>query len=183
MAYSIDQDEAMLAMFSKIAAEPIVESGNYNEVRNAKPIVESTRTFEGRKVNLEAWGGTVAAPKKAKTVDTGSAKKVTENDTVSVEKTKGQVTKVVSDNASHAAKNEPAVKGGSFDTAAKNAASSHRSSADSKKKFDESCRYQKKCKMFKDFVASLGVDAESSAAAAKIIRKFDELNKKAKIDG
>lgn len=181
MAYSLDQDEQMFAMFDKIASEPFVESSNYNEVRNPRPIVEATRSFEGRKVNLEAWG-TEAAPKNNRTSKTGSAKQVTENDTVTATKTNGQVTKVVSDNASHEAKNEPAVKGGSFDAAAKSAASSQRSGADSKKKFEENCRYQKKCKMFKDFVSSLGVDAESSAAAAKIIRKFDELNKHARME-
>ena len=88
-----------------------------------------------------------------------------------------QVTELVSDNASHEAKGEPSKKGGDFNTAARNAASSNRSKAESNKKFSEESKRQRKIDMFKDFVKSLGVDAESTANAEKILKKFDEISK------
>lgn len=173
MAYSIDQDEGILGIINKIAAEPINES-QYTAVRNPKPIVESISVFDDVKVDFSKWTTDSKKVNKAKTVDTGSAKQVTENDTVEEKKDGGKVTEIVSETAEHEAKDEPKAKTGSFDTAAKNAASSNRSSADAKKKFEENCKKQRNNAIeFKSFVESLVVDAESREAADKIIARFE----------
>lgn len=173
MAYSIDQDEGILGIINKIAAEPINES-QYTAVRNPKPIVESISVFDDVKVDFSKWTTDSKKVNKAKTVDTGSAKQVTENDTVEEKKDGGKVTEIVSDTAEHEAKDEPKAKTGSFDTAAKNAASSNRSSADARKKFEENCKKQRNNAIeFKSFVESLVVDAESREAADKIIARFE----------
>lgn len=196
MAYSIDQEDEILALFNKIADQPIVEARAYNEVANPKPIVESAKTFDGTLVDFTSWTADSKKVGKAKTAkDNDLAKpgckeakceelpekadkdQVIENDTVTEKKEDKQVTELVSDNASHEAKGEPSKKGGDFNTAARNAASSNRSKAESNKKFSEESKRQRKIDMFKDFVKSLGVDAESTANAEKILKKFDEISK------
>jgi len=199
MAYSIDQEDEILALFNKIADQPIVEARAYNEVSNPKPIVESAKTFDGTLVDFTSWTSDSKKVGKAKTakdtkLDKDGSKEaksdnktkvpekadkdqVIENDTVTEKKEDKQVTELVSDNASHEAKGEPSKKGGDFNTAARNAASSNRSKAESNKKFSEESKRQRKIDMFKDFVKSLGVDAESTANAEKILKKFDEISK------
>ena len=220
MSYSLEEEEKMLSMFESIANQPIEQPLPYNEVRVAKPIVESKTMFEGKMVDLNAWtagsgsqkaqveaSGVVADSKKvgkAKTASNpdlskgskaakgttvatkGTKDQVTENDVVTEKKEDKQVTKLVTDDASHEAKGEPKAKTGSFDSAAKSAASAQRSKADSNKKFSEESKRQRKIDMFRDFVKSLGVDEKSKADAEKVLKKFDSISKyigKAKMEG
>ena len=199
MAYSIEEEDRTLAMFEAIANQPIEQQRPYNEVKVAKPIVESTAFFEGTKVDFSSWTEDKKKVGKAKTasnpdlakqskgapkvtdVDTkgtavstkGTDKPVTENDTV----TDKQVTKLVTEDASHEAKGEPKAKTGNFDSKAKTTASAQRSKADSNKKFSEESKKQRKIDMFRDFVKSLGVDKESKEAAEKVLKKFDQISK------
>lgn len=209
MAYSVEQEDKILAMFEAIGNQPIEQQRPYNEVRNPKPMMESA-VFDGTKVDLGAWTGAkplteakkdtgvIADSKKvgkAKTAGNpdlskgskaakgievatkGTKKQVTENDVVTEKKEDKQVTKLVTDDASHEAKGEPKAKSGSFDSTAKSAASSQRSKAESNKKFSEESKRQRKIDMFKDFVKSLGVDAETKEAAEKVLKKFDQITK------
>ena len=191
----------MMAMIESIASQPIEAQRPYNEVRNPKPMMESA-VFEGTKVDFSSWTADSKKVGKAKTasnpdlskgnksvkgvpeaakgkaVETkGTDKPVTENDTVTDKKEDKQITKLVSDDASHEAKGEPKAKSGKFDSAAKSTASAQRSKADSKKKFSEESKKQRKIDMFRDFVKSLGVDAESKEAVEKVLKKFDQISK------
>lgn len=202
MAYSIEEEDKMLAMFEAIANQPIEQQRPYNEVKNPKPIVESA-CFEGVKVDFSGWTEDKKKVGKAKTasnpdlakqsknapkvtdVDTkgtatatkGADKPVTKNDTVTEKKEDKQVTKLVTEDASHEAKGEPKAKTGAFDSKAKSTASAQRSKADSNKKFSEESKRQRKIDMFRDFVKSLGVDKESKEAAEKVLKKFDQISK------
>lgn len=202
MAYSIEEEDKMLAVFENIANQPIEQQRPYNEVKNPKPIVESA-CFEGVKVDFSGWTEDKKKVGKAKTasnpdlakqsknapkvtdVDTkgtatatkGTEKPVTENDTVTEKKEDKQVTKLVTEDASHEAKGEPKAKNGNFDSTAKSTASAQRSKADSNKKFSEESKKQRKIDMFRDFVKSLGVDKESKEAAEKVLKKFDQISK------
>lgn len=202
MAYSIEEEDKMLAMIEAIANQPIEQQRPYNEVKNPKPIVESA-CFEGVKVDFSGWTEDKKKVGKAKTasnpdlakqskkapkvtdVDTkgtavatkGAEKPVTENDTVTEKKEDKQVTKLVTEDASHEAKGEPKAKTGAFDSKAKSTASAQRSKADSNKKFSEESKRQRKIDMFRDFVKSLGVDKESKEAAEKVLKKFDQISK------
>lgn len=202
MAYSIEEEDKMLALFETIANQPIEQQRPYNEVKNPKPIVESA-CFEGVKVDFSGWTEDKKKVGKAKTasnpdlakqsknapkvtdVDTkgtavatkGAEKPVTENDTVTEKKEDKQVTKLVTEDASHEAKGEPKAKTGAFDSKAKSTASAQRSKADSNKKFSEESKKQRKIDMFRDFVKSLGVDKESKEAAEKVLKKFDQISK------
>ena len=191
----------MMAMIESIASQPIEAQRPYNEVRNPKPMMESA-VFEGTKVDFSSWTADSKKVGKAKTasnpdlskgnksvkgvpeaakgkaVETkGTDKPVTENDTVTDKKEDKQITKLVSDDASHEAKGEPKAKSGKFDSAAKSTASAQRSKADSNKKFSEESKKQRKIDMFRDFVKSLGVDAESKEAVEKVLKKFDQISK------
>ena len=202
MAYSIEEEDKMMAMFESIANQPIEAQRPYNEVRNPKPMMESA-VFEGTKVDFSSWTEDKAKVGKAKTASNpdlakgnktvkgvpeaakgkltetkGTDKPVTENDVVNEKKEDKKVTELVTDDTEHEAKGEPKPKSGKFDTAAKSAASAQRSKADSNKKFSEESKKQRKIQMFKDFVKSLGVDEESKAAADKVLKKFDEISKK-----
>ena len=201
MAYSIEEEDKMMALIESIANQPIEAQRPYNEVRNPKPMMESA-CFEGTKVDFSSWTEDKEKVGKAKTATDpdltkgnktvknvpeeakvtltetkGTDKPVTENDVVNEKKEDKQVTELVTDDASHEAKDEPKPKAGKFDTAAKSAASAQRSKADSNKKFSEESKKQRKIQMFKDFVKSLGVDEESKAAAEKVLKKFDEISK------
>ena len=194
MAYSLEEEEKMLSMFESIAEQPIEQQRPYNEVRNPKPMMESA-CFEGTKVDFSSWTADSKKVGKAKTASNpdlskgskaakgttvatkGTKDKVTENDTVTMKKEDKQVTKLVTEDASHEAKGEPKAKSGSFDSAAKSAASAQRSKAESNKKFSEESKRQRKIDMFRDFVKSLGVDEKSKADAAKVLKKFDQISK------
>lgn len=198
MGYSLEEEEQMLAMVESIANQPIEPQRPYNEVRTPRPIVESTVMFEGTKVDLNSWttdskkvGKAKTAPNpdlskgskaaKGTTVATkgtkGTKEQVTENDTVTEKKTDKQVTKLVTEDASHEAKGEPKAKSGSFDSAAKTAASAQRSKAESNKKFSEESKMQRKIDMFRKFVTGLGVDEKSKADVNKVLKKFDQISK------
>lgn len=195
MAYSLEEEDNMRSLFESIANQPIEQQLPYNEVRVAKPIVESTAMFEGKKVDLNSWTADSKKVGKAKTasnpdlskgskaatgamVETKASKdQVTENDVVTEKKEDKQVTKLVTDDASHEAKGEPKAKTGSFDAAAKSTASAQRSKAESNKKFSEESKRQRKIDMFRDFVKSLGVDEKSKADAEKVLKKFDSISK------
>jgi len=194
MAYSLEEEEKMLSMFESIAEQPIEQQRPYNEVRNPKPMMESA-CFEGTKVDFSSWTADSKKVGKAKTASNpdlskgskaakgttvatkGTKDKVTENDVVTVKKEDKQVTKLVTEDASHEAKGEPKAKSGSFDSAAKSAASAQRSKAESNKKFSEESKRQRKIDMFRDFVKSLGVDEKSKADAEKVLKKFDSISK------
>ena len=195
MAYSLEEEDKMRSLFESIANQPIEQQLPYNEVRVAKPIVETTAMFEGKKVDLNSWTADSKKVGKAKTasnpdlskgskaatgamVETKASKdQVTENDVVTEKKEDKQVTKLVTDDASHEAKGEPKAKTGSFDAAAKSTASAQRSKAESNKKFSEESKRQRKIDMFRDFVKSLGVDEKSKADAEKVLKKFDSISK------
>ena len=201
MAYSLEEEEKMLSLFESIAEQPIEQQRPYNEVRNPKPMMESA-CFEGTKVDFSSWTtdskkvgkaktasnpdlskgnkavkGVPAAAKSTQVATKGTDKPVTENDTVTEKKEDKQVTKLVTEDASHEAKGEPQAKSGAFDSKAKSAASSQRSKADSNKKFSEESKKQRKINLFRDFVTSLGVDEKSKADAAKVLKKFDQISK------
>ena len=202
MAYSIEEEDKMLAMFEAIANQPIEQQRPYNEVKNPKPIVESA-CFEGVKVDFSGWTEDKKKVGKAKTASNpdlakqskkapkvtdvstkgtavatkGTDKPVTKNDTVTEKKEDKQVTKLVTEDASHESKGEPKAKTGAFDSKAKSTASAQRSKADSNKKFSEESKRQRKIDMFRDFVKSLGVDKESKEAAEKVLKKFDQISK------
>ena len=194
MAYSLEEEEKMLSMFESIAEQPIEQQRPYNEVRNPKPMMESA-CFEGTKVDFSSWTADSKKVGKAKTASNpdlskgskaakgttvatkGTKDQVTENDVVTVKKEDKQVTKLVTEDASHEAKGEPKAKSGSFDSAAKSAASAQRSKAESNKKFSEESKRQRKIDLFRDFVKSLGVDEKSKADAEKVLKKFDSISK------
>lgn len=192
MGYSIEEEDRMLQLIESIASEPIVEQRPYNEVRVAKPIVESIACFEGTKVDLGKWSTDSKKVGKAKTASNkdlskgnnntdeiikaakSSKKQVTENDTVTEKKNKGQVTKVVTDDSTHEAKGEPKPKSGSFDSAAKSAAKASQSKAEGNKKFSEESRNQRKAEILKGFMKSLAVDKKTKDAADIVCARIDK---------
>jgi hypothetical protein len=194
MAYSLEEEDNMLSLFESIANQPIEQQRPYNEVRNPKPMMESA-IFEGTKVDFSSWTTDSKKVGKAKTASNpdlskgskaakgttvatkGTKDQVTENDVVTMKKEDKQVTKLVTEDASHEAKGEPKAKSGSFDSAAKSTASAQRSKAESNKKFSEESKRQRKIDMFRDFVKSLGVDEKSKADAEKVLKKFDQISK------
>jgi len=194
MAYSLEEEDNMLSLFESIANQPIEQQRPYNEVRNPKPMMESA-IFEGTKVDFSSWTTDSKKVGKAKTASNpdlskgskaakgttvatkGTKDQVTENDVVTMKKEDKQVTKLVTEDASHEAKCEPKAKSGSFDAAAKSTASAQRSKAESNKKFSEESKRQRKIDMFRDFVKSLGVDEKSKADAEKVLKKFDSISK------
>lgn len=195
MAYSYEEEQKMLAMFESIGNQPIETPLPYNEVRNPKPIVESTAFFEGTKVDLGKWTADSKKVGKAKTAENKdlskgkketkevlnsakpSEKQVTETDNVTEKKEKGQITAFVTEDSSHEAKDEPTPKSGSFDTAAKNAASGNRSKAEDNKKFAEASKTQRKFDMLGKFVKSLAIDAKSTEDANKVLKKVEKMRK------
>lgn len=195
MAYSLEEEDKMLAVFESIANQPIEQQRPYNEVRDPKPMMESANIFEGTKVDFSSWTTDSKKVGKAKTASNPDLSKgakaakgttvatkatkdqVTENDVVTEKKEDKQVTKLVTEDASHEAKGEPKAKTGNFDSTAKSTASSQRSKAESNKKFSEESKKQRKINMFREFVTSLGVDEKSKADAAKVLKKFDQISK------
>ena len=86
MGYSIDQDLEIMKEIERISQEPVNES-QYTAVRHGgKPIVESMAVFDDVKVDFNKWTSDNKKVNKAKTVNTGSAKPITKNDTVEEKK-------------------------------------------------------------------------------------------------
>ena len=157
MAYSIDQDLEIMKEIERISEEPVNE-GQYTAVRHGvKPIVESMAVFDDVKVDFNKWTCDSKKVNKAKTVDTGSAKPVTKNDTVEEKKEAGKVTEVKNvemtkkkdqvvevkqESDEDKAKPAPEVK--NFDSKADTAAKDNRAKADKEKHFAEVAKKQKK---------------------------------------
>ena len=148
MGYSIDQDLEIMKEIERISQEPVNES-QYSAVRHGgKPIVESMAVFDDVKVDFNKWTSDNKKVNKAKTVNTGSAKPITKNDTVEEKKKDGQVTEVTNvemtkkkdqvveaKQESDGDKAKPAPEVKNFDSKAKSAAESNRSGAEKEKHF------------------------------------------------
>lgn len=203
MAYSIEEEDRVKQLFESIANQPIVEQRPYNEVRVAKPIVESTAFFEGTKVDLNKWSTDSKKVGKAKTASNpdltkgnnntdeiikatkASRKQETENDTVTEKKEKGQVTKVVVEDNTEESKKAPKPKSGNFDAAAKSAEKASQSKAESNKKFSEESRNQRRAEVLKGFMRSLAVDKKTKDAAEAVCTRIDKhfkIKQKAKME-
>ena len=192
MGYSIEEEDRVKQLFESIANQPIVEQRPYNEVRVAKPIVESTTFFEGTKVDLNKWSTDSKKVGKAKTASNpdltkgnnntdeiikatkASSKQETENDTVTEKKEKGQVTKVVVEDNTAESKTAPKPKSGNFDAAAKSAEKASQSKAESNKKFSEESKNQRRAQILKGFMRSLAVDQKSKDAAEAVCTRIDK---------
>ena len=187
MGYSIDQDLEIMKEIERISQEPVNES-QYTAVRHGgKPIVESMAVFDDVKVDFNKWTSDNKKVNKAKTINTGSAKPITKNDTVEEKKKDGQVTEVKNvemtkkkeqvveakqESDGNKAKPAPEVK--NFDSKAKSAAASNRAGADKEKHFAEVAKKQKK---FKAFIESLVVDEASRQAADTVLAEAERVFK------
>lgn len=192
MGYSIEEEDRVMQLFESIASQPIVEQRPYNEVRVAKPIVESTACFEGTKVDLNKWSTDSKKVGKAKTASNpdltkgnnntdeiikstkASSKQETENDTVTEKKEKGKVTKVVVEDNTEESKKAPKPKSGNFDAAAKSAEKASQAKAESNKKFSEESKNQRKAEVLKGFMRSLAVDKKTKDAAEAVCTRIDK---------
>ena len=195
MAFNVFEDDAIMAEFDRISAEPI-DNEPYSLVKNPVPVVESILDFNGHKIDTGSWcsgGGvdenkkkvgkakTASDPKLAKSAPakTGEKKddgKLVENVDAKEKKEKGQTTEVKTNTEVKAEKAPEAGKGGKFDSAAKSAASSNQSGAEKNKKFTESAKLQKHIDLFKKGVRSLATDSKTSKDAEKFLKKFDEIS-------
>ena len=187
MGYSIDQDLEIMKEIERISQEPVNES-QYTAVRHGgKPIVESMAVFDDVKVDFNKWTSDNKKVNKAKTVDTGSAKPITKNDTVEEKKEDGKVTEVKNvemtkkkdqvveaKQESDGDKAKPAPEVKNFDSKAKSAAASNRAGADKEKHFAEVAKKQKK---FKAFIESLVVDEASRQAADTVLAEAEKVFK------
>ncbi len=187
MGYSIDQDLEIMKEIERISQEPVNES-QYTAVRHGgKPIVESMAVFDDVKVDFNKWTSDNKKVNKAKTVNTGSAKPITKNDTVEEKKKDGQVTEVTNvemtkkkdqvveaKQESDGDKAKPAPEVKNFDSKAKSAAESNRSGAEKEKHFAEVAKKQKK---FKAFIESLVVDEASRQAADTVLAEAEKVFK------
>lgn len=187
MGYSIDQDLEIMKEIERISQEPVNES-QYTAVRHGgKPIVESMAVFDDVKVDFNKWTSDNKKVHKAKTVNTGSAKPITKNDTVEEKKKGGQVTEVKNvemtkkkeqvveaKQESDGDKAKPAPEVKNFDSKAKSAAASNRAGADKEKHFAEVAKKQKK---FKAFIESLVVDEASRQAADTVLAEAERVFK------
>lgn len=187
MGYSIDQDLEIMKEIERISQEPVNES-QYTAVRHGgKPIVESMAVFDDVKVDFNKWTSDNKKVNKAKTVDTGSAKPITKNDTVEEKKEDGKVTEVKNvemtkkkdqvveaKQESDGDKAKPAPEVKNFDSKAKSAAASNRAGAEKEKHFAEVAKKQKK---FKTFIESLVVDEASRQAADTVLAEAEKVFK------
>lgn len=187
MGYSIDQDLEIMKEIERISQEPVNES-QYTAVRHGgKPIVESMAVFDDVKVDFNKWTSDNKKVNKAKTVDTGSVKPITKNDTVEEKKEDGKVTEVKNvemtkkkdqvveaKQESDGDKAKPAPEVKNFDSKAKSAAESNRSGAEKEKHFAEVAKKQKK---FKAFIESLVVDEASRQAADTVLAEAERVFK------
>lgn len=187
MAYRIDEEAEIMSMIDKIAQEP-TNTAQYTAVRNpSKPIVESMAVFDDVKVDFNKWTTDSKKVNKAKTVDTGSAKPVTKNDTVEEKKEDGKVTEVKNvemtkkkdqvveaKQESDGDKAKPAPEVKNFDAKAKSAAEDNRSGAEKEKHFAECCKkVNARKEKFKAFVESLVVDDNTRKAADRVLAEFE----------
>ena len=197
--FNVYEDDAIMAEFDRIAAEPI-DDEPYSLVHNPKPVVESILDFNGHKIDTGSWcsgegvdetkkkvgkAKTASDPKltKAAPKSTNEKKedgKVVENDTVADKKKKDQIVEVNADAEVKAETPADAGKGSSFDTVAKSAASSNQKDADKEKKFEENCKKQNNLddniKLFKKGVKSLVTDKKTAADAEKVLKRFDQIS-------
>ncbi|WP_405322984.1 hypothetical protein [Fibrobacter sp.] len=195
MSFNVFEDDALMAEFDRISAEPI-DNEPYSLVHNPKPVVESILDFNGHKIDTGSWcsgdgvdenkkkvgkAKTASDPKLAKAAPskTGEKKddgKVVENVDAKEKKDKGQTTEVKTNTEVKAEKAPEAGKGGKFDSAAKSAASSNQSGADKNKKFEENAKLQKRIDLFKKGVRALATDSKTAADAEKVLKKFDKIS-------
>lgn len=195
MAFNVFEDDAIMAEFDRISAEPI-DDEPYSLVKNPVPVVESILDFNGHKIDTGSWcsgdgvdenkkkvgkAKTASDPKLAKAAPakTGEKKddgKLVENVDAKEKKEKGQTTEVKTNTEVKAEKAPEAGKGGKFDSAAKSAASSNQSGAEKNKKFTESAKLQKHIDLFKKGVRALATDSKTSKDAEKFLKKFDEIS-------
>jgi len=195
MSFNVFEDDAIMAEFDRIAAEPI-DNEPYSLVKNPVPVVESILDFNGHKIDTGSWcsgegvdedkkkvgkAKTASDPKLAKAAPakTGEKKddgKLVENVDAKEKKEKGQTTEVKTNTEVKAEKAPEAGKGGKFDSAAKSAASSNQSGAQKNKKFEENAKLQKHIDLFKKGVRALATDSKTAADAEKVLKKFDKIS-------
>lgn len=199
MSFNVFENEALMAEFDRISAEPI-DDEPYSLVHNPKPVVESILDFNGHKIDTGSWcsgdgvdenkkkvgkAKTASDPKLAKAAPKVAPKsvnekkedgKIVENDTVADKKKKDQIVEVNADAEVKAKTPADAGKGGSFDKVAKSAASSNQSGADKNKKFEENAKLQKRIDLFKKGVRALATDSKTAADAEKVLKKFDKIS-------
>lgn len=194
MSFNVFEDDALMAEFDRIAAEPI-DDEPYSLVHNPKPVVESILDFNGHKIDTGSWcsgegvdedkkkvgkAKTATDPKLAKAAPakTGEKKddgKLVENVDAKEKKDDGKVTEVTTNTEVKVEKAPEAGKGGKFDAAAKSAASSNQSGADKNKKFEANAKLQTNIDLFKKGVKALATDKKTSADAEKVLKKFDDI--------
>ncbi len=195
MSFNVFEDDAIMAEFDRISAEPI-DNEPYSLVKNPVPVVESILDFNGHKIDTGSWctgdgvdenkkkvgkAKTASDPKLAKAAPakTGEKKddgKLVENVDAKEKKEKGQTTEVKTNTEVKTEKAPEAGKGGKFDSAAKSAASSNQSGAQKNKKFEENAKLQKHIDLFKKGVRALATDSKSAADAEKVLKKFDKIS-------
>lgn len=195
MSFNVFEDDAIMAEFDRISAEPI-DNEPYSLVKNPVPVVESILDFNGHKIDTGSWcsgdgvdenkkkvgkAKTASDPKLAKAAPakTGEKKddgKLVENVDAKEKKEKGQTTEVKTNTEVKAEKAPEAGNGGKFDSAAKSAASSNQSGAQKNKKFEENAKLQKHIDLFKKGVRALATDSKSAADAEKVLKKFDKIS-------
>jgi hypothetical protein len=195
MAFNIFENEAIMAEFDRIAAEPI-DNEPYSLVKNPVPVVESILDFNGHKIDTGSWctgagvcedkkkvgkAKTATDPKLAKAAPakTGEKKddgKLVENVDANETKDAGKTTEVKTNTEVKTDKAPKAGSGSSFDGAAKSAASSNQSGAAKNKKFEENAKLQKHIDLFRKGVRALATDSKSAADAEKVLKKFDKIS-------
>lgn len=196
MSFNVFEDDALMAEFDRISAEPI-DNEPYSLVHNPKPVVESVLDFNGHKIDTGSWcegdgmaenkkkvGKAKTAPdpkltKASATAKTGEKKddgKLVENVDAKEKKDDGKTTEVKTNTEVKVDKAPKAGSGSSFDSAAKSAASGNQKGAASNKKFEENAKLQKHIDLFKKGVRALATDKKSAADAEKILKKFDKIS-------
>lgn len=195
MSFNVFEDDAIMAEFDRISAEPI-DNEPYSLVKNPVPVVESILDFNGHKIDTGSWctgdgvcedkqkvgkAKTASNPKLAKAAPEKSGEKkdngkVVENVDAKEKKADGKTTEVKTSTEVKAEKAPEAGQGGKFDSAAKSAASSNQSGAQKNKKFEENAKLQKHIDLFKKGVRALATDSKSAADAEKVLKKFDKIS-------
>ena len=180
MSFNVFEDDAIMAEFDRISAEPI-DNEPYSLVKNPVPVVESILDFNGHKIDTGSWctgDGVDENKKKVGKAKTASDPKLAKAAPAKTgeKKEKGQTTEVKTNTEVKTEKAPEAGKGGKFDSAAKSAASSNQSGADKNKKFEENAKLQKHIDLFKKGVRALATDSKSAADAEKVLKKFDKIS-------
>ena len=196
MAFNVFENEAIMAEFDRISAEPI-DNEPYSLVHNPKPVVESILDFNGHKIDTGSWctgdgvcedkkkvgkAKTATDPKLTKesaTKKEGEKKedgKVVENVDAKEKKDGGKTTEVKTNTEVKVDKAPKAGSGSSFDSAAKSAATDNRKGAADNKKFVDGAKFQKSIDIFKKSVRALATDTKTAADAEKVLKKFDKIS-------